>query len=86
MEMEDGSFAIIARSHAVQDLKGMIGKPTKLVSIEEMNAAIEAQGLVSYFSRSGLRVRCELWAVRGGCGGGGGFVGGVGGKPWLKPD
>lgn len=44
IEMEDGSFAIIASSHAVQDLKGMIEKPAKPVSIDEMNAAIEAQG------------------------------------------
>ena len=29
-------------THPVTDLKGMFGKPTKMVSIEEMNAAIAA--------------------------------------------
>ncbi|MBT2373286.1 AbrB/MazE/SpoVT family DNA-binding domain-containing protein [Pseudomonas fluorescens] len=44
VEMEDGKFAIIAASHSVQDLKGLIRKPAKAVSLEDMNRAIAAQG------------------------------------------
>ncbi|QLG96491.1 AbrB/MazE/SpoVT family DNA-binding domain-containing protein [Pseudomonas yamanorum] len=44
VEMEDGKFAIIAASHSVQDLKGLIRKPAKAVSIEDMNQAIATQG------------------------------------------
>ena len=44
VEMEDGKFAIIAANHSVQDLKGLIRKPAKAVSIEQMNQAIAAQG------------------------------------------
>ncbi|MFC6300948.1 AbrB/MazE/SpoVT family DNA-binding domain-containing protein [Pseudomonas sp. CCM 7893] len=44
VEMEDGKFAIIAASHSVQDLKGLIRKPAKVVSIEDMNQAIATQG------------------------------------------
>ena len=42
--MEDGKFAIIAANHSIQDLKGLIRKPAKAVSIEQMNQAIAAQG------------------------------------------
>lgn len=44
IEMDDGTFTIIAATHSVKELKGMIRKPAKPVSIEDMNAAIEAQG------------------------------------------
>ncbi|QJI30116.1 AbrB/MazE/SpoVT family DNA-binding domain-containing protein [Pseudomonas sp. ADAK18] len=44
VEIEAGKFAIIAASHSVQDLKGLIRKPAKAVSIEDMNQAIAAQG------------------------------------------
>ncbi|WP_081480140.1 AbrB/MazE/SpoVT family DNA-binding domain-containing protein [Pseudomonas sp. PAMC 25886] len=44
VEMEEGKFAIIAASKTVLDLKGLIRKPVKPVSIEEMNLAIAAQG------------------------------------------
>ncbi|AYF47571.1 AbrB/MazE/SpoVT family DNA-binding domain-containing protein [Pseudomonas fluorescens] len=44
VEMENGQFSIIAASHRVQDLKGLIRKPAEAVSIEEMNQAIAAQG------------------------------------------
>ncbi len=40
IELEKGQFAIIASKHPVQDLKGLIRKPPKPVSIEDMNAAI----------------------------------------------
>lgn len=44
VEMEDGKFSIIAASKTVRDLKGLIRKPAKAVSIDEMNRAIAAQG------------------------------------------
>lgn len=44
VEMEDGKFAIIAASKSVRDLKGLIRKPARAVSIEEMNLAIAAHG------------------------------------------
>lgn len=42
--LEDGKFAIIAATHSAKDLKGLIRKPSKNVSIEDMNQAIIAQG------------------------------------------
>ena len=44
IEMDDGTFTIMAATHTVKDLKGMIRKPARSVSIEDMNAAIKAQG------------------------------------------
>ena len=44
VEMADGKFAIIAANHSVRDLKGLIRKPAKAVSIEQMNQAIATQG------------------------------------------
>ncbi len=44
VEMEDGQFSMIAASKTVHDLKGLIRKPAKAVSIEDMNDAIAAQG------------------------------------------
>lgn len=44
IEMDDGTFTIMAATHSVKELKGMIRKPAKPVSIEDMNVAIEAQG------------------------------------------
>ena len=44
IEMDDGTFTIIAATHSVKELKGMIRKPVKPVSIEDMSAAIAAQG------------------------------------------
>ncbi|MFJ2456680.1 AbrB/MazE/SpoVT family DNA-binding domain-containing protein [Pseudomonas protegens] len=44
VELESGKFAIMPSNHPVQALKGMIRKPVKPVSIEDMNAAIAAQG------------------------------------------
>ena len=39
-----GKFAIMAATHSVRDLKGLLRKPAKPISIEDMNLAIEAQG------------------------------------------
>ena len=44
VEMEDGTFSIIAASRTVQDLKGLIRKPAQAVSIADMNRAIAVQG------------------------------------------
>lgn len=42
--LEDGQFAIMAATQSAKDLKGLIRKPAKAVSIEDMNQAIAAQG------------------------------------------
>lgn len=44
VDIGDGKFAIMAATHSVKDLKGLIRKPLKPVGIEDMNLAIEAQG------------------------------------------
>lgn len=44
VELERGKFAIMPSNHPVQALKGMIRKPVKPVSIEDMSAAIATQG------------------------------------------
>lgn len=44
VEMEDGRFSIIAASKTVHDLKGLIRKPAKAISLDEMNRTIAAQG------------------------------------------
>ena len=44
VETEDGKFSIIAASKTVHDLMGLIRKPVKAVSIEEMNQAIATRG------------------------------------------
>lgn len=40
----DGKFAIMAATHSARDLKGLIRKPSKSVSVEDMNLAIAAHG------------------------------------------
>ncbi|MBF7054653.1 AbrB/MazE/SpoVT family DNA-binding domain-containing protein [Halomonas sp. KAO] len=44
VEVEKGKFTILAVNRPVQELKGMIRKPKRPVSIEEMNDAIARQG------------------------------------------
>jgi antitoxin PrlF len=44
VEMEKGKFAIVAATESVGALKGMLRKPRKPVSIEQMNNVITAQG------------------------------------------
>ncbi|KAI2694363.1 AbrB/MazE/SpoVT family DNA-binding domain-containing protein [Pseudomonas sp. TNT3] len=43
-EISEGQFAIVAAIHSVQSLKGMIRKLRVPVSVEDMNAAIAAEG------------------------------------------
>jgi antitoxin PrlF len=51
VEVAKGQFAIVAATATVRNLKGLIDKPARPVSIEEMNAAIVRRGLGS--QRSG---------------------------------
>jgi AbrB family looped-hinge helix DNA binding protein len=44
IEVEPGRYEFIAARRSVTDLKGMFGKPTKTVSIDEMNSAIATRG------------------------------------------
>jgi AbrB family looped-hinge helix DNA binding protein len=44
VQMEPGRFEVIATTRSVRELKGRFGKPQRTVTIEEMNAAVAAQG------------------------------------------
>ncbi len=44
IETGDGQFSIVAATHSVQALKGMIRRPEQPVTVEEMNAAIARRG------------------------------------------
>ena len=44
VQIEPGRFELIAATRSVRELKGRFGKPRRAVSIDEMNAAIAAQG------------------------------------------
>lgn len=41
---DNGEFAIMAATHSATDLKGLIGKPAKAVTIDDLHRAIAAQG------------------------------------------
>jgi antitoxin PrlF len=45
VQIETGQFLLIAANHSVTELKGMFGKPTKVVSVQEMNQAVAARGM-----------------------------------------
>jgi len=47
VETEKGTFFIFPATNSVRDLKGMLKKPVKPVSIEDMNLAIARQGAKS---------------------------------------
>lgn len=40
VQMEDGNFAVLAATHSVKTLKGLIRKPKEPVSLEDMDEAI----------------------------------------------
>jgi AbrB family looped-hinge helix DNA binding protein len=42
VKLEDGNYAIVPASHSIRSLKGVLGRPSKPVSLEEMQVAIEA--------------------------------------------
>jgi AbrB family looped-hinge helix DNA binding protein len=44
VEIAPGRYEVIAATRPVTDLKGMFGKASRTVSIEEMNAAIAKRG------------------------------------------
>lgn len=44
VEVEDGKFLFMVANRSVTELKGMFGKPSRTVSIEEMNDAIQQCG------------------------------------------
>ena len=45
VEIQDGFFQIVAATQDVQALKGIVPKPKKSVTIEEMNQAIAETGV-----------------------------------------
>lgn len=47
VQLEPGQFLFLAANRSVTELKGLFGKPARTVSIEEMNAAIAAQGALA---------------------------------------
>ena len=44
VEIQDGVFQIVAATQDVQALKGIVPKPEKAVTIEDMNQAIAEMG------------------------------------------
>ena len=44
VQIEPGQFLFVAANRSVTALKGMFGKASRTVSIDEMNRAIEARG------------------------------------------
>ncbi|HEY4081191.1 MAG TPA: AbrB/MazE/SpoVT family DNA-binding domain-containing protein [Burkholderiaceae bacterium] len=44
VQIEPGQFMFVAANRSVTELKGMFGKPTKTVTLEQMNRAIAAKG------------------------------------------
>ena len=44
VQIEAGRFEVVAATRSVRELRGMFGKATKRVSIEDMNRAIAARG------------------------------------------
>ena len=42
IRLEDGNYAIVPASHSIHSLKGVIQRPSKPVSLDDMQAAIEA--------------------------------------------
>jgi antitoxin PrlF len=44
VEVEPGRFELVPATRSVKDLKGMFGKPSRTVSVQEMNQAIAKRG------------------------------------------
>jgi len=42
VRLEDGNYAIVPASHSIRSLRGIIPRPKKPVSLEDMEAAISA--------------------------------------------
>jgi antitoxin PrlF len=41
VRLEDGNYAVVPASHSIRSLKGVLPRPAKAVTLEEMQAAIE---------------------------------------------
>jgi len=41
VRLEDGNYAIVPASHSIRSLKGVLPRPAKPVTLEDMQAAIE---------------------------------------------
>lgn len=41
IRMEDGHYAVVPATHSIKSLKGIIPRPDRPVSLEDMQAAIE---------------------------------------------
>jgi AbrB family looped-hinge helix DNA binding protein len=44
VELPDGDFAIRPAAHDVRSLKGLLRKPAKPISVDDMNTAVRARG------------------------------------------
>jgi AbrB family looped-hinge helix DNA binding protein len=44
IEIEPGRFELVPATRSVKDLKGMFGKASRIVSVQEMNQAIAKRG------------------------------------------
>ena len=44
IEVEPGRFELVPATRSVKDLKGMFGKASRIVSVQEMNQAIAKRG------------------------------------------
>ena len=44
IEVEPGRFELVPATRSVKDLKGMFGKASRIVSVQEMNHAIAKRG------------------------------------------
>ncbi len=50
VEIQPGRFELVAATRSVRELKGMLGKPARTLSIKDMNRVIAEQG-----AKAGLR-------------------------------
>jgi AbrB family looped-hinge helix DNA binding protein len=44
IELEPGQYLFVAANRSVTELKGMFGKPRRVVSVDEMNKVIASRG------------------------------------------
>lgn len=42
VRLEDGNYAIVPASHSIRSLKGVLRRPARPVTLDDMQAAIEA--------------------------------------------
>ena len=44
VQVQPGRFELIAATRSVRELKGMLGRPTRTLTVEDMNRVIAQQG------------------------------------------